>query len=429
MHHSPALLTRPLHRLRILTTSCLLLAFAGSALAKLDIVVANKEGEEPIYVLKDTSSGKVFGTFWDRAKETSDYGFESSIVPDFLWSKDRKYVAVSGGASRSRAVSLYQVTNNSLKEIAVPQLNAEQAAAIDAIADTSAEGTDAVRWQSDGTLLLRFWAAGRVKNENEDPKEENVWADLEITGNKAAIVGTSSEEPSAPPKGMFPNPAPPADQPAPAAAAEAEAFDPKRLVGVHQSIGFNPDGTIYKGTVEIRVVKGVVGLEWKIGNTVSHGNGVLVGSTLGIALDSGLAIYRIVGQSEGISLIGIWSLPGSTATNKDAIVIGNADMTQAQFDIEKFNGKYLSLREVQDSQIEGSATIYGGDFAKKVLWRNGDKTAQCQALALSDGLAVLTPSGLSVYEKHLDNDGNASLVGTALTGKGQTYSETLSPTE
>ncbi len=429
MHHSPALLTRPLHRLRILTTSCLLLAFAGSALAKLDIVVANKEGEEPIYVLKDTSSGKVFGTFWDRAKETSDYGFESSIVPDFLWSKDRKYVAVSGGASRSRAVSLYQVTNNSLKEIAVPQLNAEQAAAIDAIADTSAEGTDAVRWQSDGTLLLRFWAAGRVKNENEDPKEENVWADLEITGNKAAIVGTSSEEPSAPPKGMFPNPAPPADQPAPAAAAEAEAFDPKRLVGVHQSIGFNPDGTIYKGTVEIRVVKGVVGLEWKIGNTVSHGNGVLVGSTLGIALDSGLAIYRIVGQSEGISLIGIWSLPGSTATNKDAIVIGNADMTQAQFDIEKFNGKYLSLREVQDSQIEGSATIYGGDFAKKVLWSNGDKTAQCQALALSDGLAVLTPSGLSVYEKHLDNDGNASLVGTALTGKGQTYSETLSPTE
>lgn len=428
MTHTPALLTRPLHRLRILTTTCLLLTIAGSALAKLDIVAANKESEEPIYVLKDTSSGKVFGTFWDRAKETSDYGFESSIVPDFLWSKDRKYVAVSGGASRSRAVSLYEVTKNSLKQVPVPQLTDEQAAPILAIQDTSAEGTDAVRWQSDGTLLLRFWAAGRVKNENEEPKEENVWADLEITGNKAAIVGTSSEEPSAPPKGMFPNPAPPADQPAPAS-AEEEAFDPKRLVGVHQSIGYNPDGTTYKGTVEIRVVKGVVGLEWKIGNTVSHGNGVLVGSTLGIALDSGLAIYRIVGQSEGISLIGIWSLPGSTATNKDAIVIGNADMTQAQFDIEKFNGKYLSLREVQDGQIEGSATISGGDFAKKVLWSNGGKTTQCQALALGEGLAVLTPSGLSVYEKHLDNDGNASLVGTALTHKGQTYSETLSPAE
>ena len=104
-------------------------------------------------------------------------------------------------------------------------------------------------------------------------------------------------------------------------------------------------------------------------------------------------------------------------------------MTQAKFEAEKLNGKYLSLREVKDSQIEGKATISGGEFAKKVLWTSGDETIKCQALALGDGLVVLTPTGLSVYEKQLDNGGNTTLVGTALTGKGKTYPETLSPTE
>ncbi len=390
--------------------SCCVLSLASSAFAELDIVSASKEGEEPIYVLKDTASGKVFGTFWNREKETSDYGFESSVVPNFVWSEDRKLVAVSGGAPRSQAVSLYQVTKNSLKEIPVPQLTDEQAATILAINDISAEGTEAVGWQPDGSLLLRFWAAGKVKKENETPQAANVWAVLEIAGGKATIASTTLKEPSA-------------------AVVEGEAFDPERLVGVHQSIGRNPDGTAYKGTVEIRVVNGVIGLEWKIGSTVSHGTGVLVGSTLGVALDSGLSIYRIVGQSEGISLIGIWSTAGSAATNADSILLGNADMTQAKFEAEKLNGKYLSLREVNDSQIEGKATISGGEFAKKVLWTSGDETTKCQALALGDGLAVLTPTGLSVYEKQLDNGGNTTLVGTALTGKGKTYPETLSPTE
>ena len=63
------------------------------------------------------------------------------------------------------------------------------------------------------------------------------------------------------------------------------------------------------------------------------------------------------------------------------------------------------------------------------MWTRGDETTKCQALALGEGLAILTPTGLSVYEKQLDNGGNTTLVGTALTGKGKTYPETLSPTE
>jgi len=57
----------------------------------------------------------------------------------------------------------------------------------------------------------------------------------------------------------------------------------------------------------------------------------------------------------------------------------------------------------------------------------GEESTKCQALALGGGLAVLTPSGLSVFEKHLDNEGNASLVGLAVTHEGWIHRETLSP--
>ena len=196
MQPVPLRLSFPPHRFLTLLF-CGLLSLDSSAFAELDIVAANKDGEEPVYVLKDTTTGKVFGTFWNREKDTSDYGFESSVVPDFLWSEDRKLVAVSGGAPRSRVISLYQVTKNSLKEITVPQLTDEQAATILAINDTSAEGTEAVRWQPDGTLLLRFWAASKAMKDNETPQAANVWAVLEINGGKAAITSTTLKDPSA----------------------------------------------------------------------------------------------------------------------------------------------------------------------------------------------------------------------------------------
>lgn len=388
--------------------------------AALDIVSISPEGEEPLYVLKNIDTGTVLGTFWNRAEESSDYGFESSIVPDFLWSEHRDYVAVSGGASRSRAVSLYRVTDESLEPIEVPQLTEEQAAPLLEIDDVSAEGTDAVRWQADGTLLLRFWATGKVTSDTEDPKEINLWATLEIADTAATLASLSQEQPSGPDAN---------DDGGDPGSGEGDGFNPNLLVGVHHVIGRNPDGSEYTGTVEIRVVKGVVGLEWKIGNTVSHGNGVLVGNTLGVALDVGLSIYRLVGQSEGQSLIGRWSAAESDAVGKDTILIGNAEMTDADFPAEEINGTYLSLREVEDGQVEGRVTISGEGVVRDVVWKDGDTSFECKALALSDGLAVLTPDGLSVYQLHLDNDGVSSLVGTALSDEGKKYSASLSPIE
>jgi len=88
--------------------------------------------------------------------------------------------------------------------------------------------------------------------------------------------------------------------------------------------------------VEITVADGVVELEWKIAGAVSHGKGALVGMTLGVALDDGLAVYRLVGQAEGQSLIGIWSGAGfGSVGGEDAILIGNADLTEADFPVRE----------------------------------------------------------------------------------------------
>ncbi|RFC44435.1 MAG: hypothetical protein DVB23_002299 [Verrucomicrobia bacterium] len=378
-------------------------AVHGMAFAALDIVPVNKEGESLVYAVK-TSSGKVLGIFWDQENGTSDYGFESSVVPDFLWSPDRSYVAVTAGASRSRTVTVYKAGENSLKEVSIPhELTGEKAAPLNEITDPVADGMDAVRWQPDGTLLVRFWSAQRLKDDNENQKEANVWADLDVSGAEGKIVGAGSVEPTPEPDGE-------------------ESFDPERLVGTHQVSGRNPDGTNYSGKVEIRVKNGLVLLEWKIGKEVSHGTGLVVGMTLGVALDDGIAVYQIFGQSEGQSLIGFWSLGKSSVTNKEAIRIGSADMEDARVEVEKINGNYVSLREVGDGQVEGNVTISGGEIAKKVAWEVNGRKTMCQGMALGEGLAVITPAGLSVFSKRGD-----SLEGQSLTGKENISQESLIP--
>ncbi len=214
---------------------------------------------------------RLIGTFWSPNDGATDFGFESSIVPDFVWSKDRNYVAVIGGASRNRATSLYKVVGNSLKEIAVPYLSDEQAAPLSEIKNPAAEGIDALRWQPDGTLLLRFWSAETVTGDTEKQKEANVWADLEVNDLQAkdrrhqcgGAIDSSRRHVSQPrascgrdsclATGRQGRPA-----------CGGPAFHCGESRGIHNVVGKNPDGSTYKGTVEIRVVNGVVGLEWKV---------------------------------------------------------------------------------------------------------------------------------------------------------------------
>jgi len=190
-------------------TVCGLFLAAATTFATLDIV---KSGAD--WVVGDTSSGRVLGTFWNPDDSSSDFGYEGgSGKPEFFWSKERQYVAVNGGASRSRQVYLYQVVGKSLKPVEIPGLSDEQAADINALKDVRADGADAVRWQGDDTLLVHFWAVDRVRGDEEEGKKADVWADVEVNDGEAKIVGTSSEQPDAPSsQSSFPNPAPPSGE-------------------------------------------------------------------------------------------------------------------------------------------------------------------------------------------------------------------------
>ncbi len=370
------------------------------ATAALDIIAKGSEDDGPVYVVVDEGTKKVLGTFWNSTDDSSDYGFESSIIPDFKWSPDRRYVAVTAGDARSRTVSLYRATAKSLQPVSIPSLSDDQAAPLNAVADPVADGMEAIRWQPNGTLLLKFWSQPRMTDDRE-PETATVWADLEVDGNQARIVGTSLLEPME--------------------AVPDEEFDLAAYSGTHPVTGMNPSGSTYKGEVTIRVVDGVVNMEWKTSGQISRGRGVLVGMTLGVALDNGLAIYRIFGQSEGISLIGFWATSGSTTPGREAIRIGNADMTEATFAPKNLNGTYTFLREVSHGQLEGTVVISGGEIAKSISWQTGNaKPLKGQGLAVDDALAILTPAGLSV----LENPGE-SLEGMFLTKDGTLQPESL----
>lgn len=97
-------------------------------------------------------------------------------------------------------------------------------------------------------------------------------------------------------------------------------------------------------------------------------------------------------------------------------------MEDALVEAERVNGEYRSLREVADGQVEAGVTISGGENAKKVVWESNGKKVTCQGLALGEGLAILTPSGLSVYSKRGD-----SFEGQSVTGKGKISQESLIP--
>jgi len=410
----------------------------GTATVGIDIVQTKPGDENTPYVVKNTTTGRVIGTFWNPETETSDFDFSSGEAPQFFWSEDRNVVAVNNRDANGRwgDVNLYRVTGQTLEAIPMPNLPNEQGDELATVRamNLACDITAAVRWQPDGTLLVRYEVASRETDRKPQVTKE-LWADIALEGGSAKVVGTSTMEPSTPPTGMFPNPAPPAgetlasQQASASAPAPEEEFSATRLVGVHQVIGKNPDGSSYKGTVEIQVVNGVVGLEWKTGDNVAHGQGLLVGKTLGVAVDNGLAVYRMFGQAEGQSLIGLWCNADSSKTNAEVILVGNADMTSANIDPEPFNGRYLAQLGEGKGEVEGTVTVSGKAAAKSLTWNIDGETTRSQGLAVGDGFAVLTPTGLAVFGTDGNRKDKVSLVGRALSGDGETSNASLNRTK
>jgi hypothetical protein len=177
-----------------------LLLTAAPAFAGLDIVQTRPSDDASPYVLQDTATGKVLGTFWNPETEGSDYGFSSGQAPEFFWSPDRAYVAVNDRDNNGRwgGVSLYRASHDTLTPVQIPELPAGSADALEAVRakQLACDITTAVRWQSNGTLLLKYFAASR-ETDTEPQVEASLWAAVEVRGDTARIVATSPVEPPA----------------------------------------------------------------------------------------------------------------------------------------------------------------------------------------------------------------------------------------
>ncbi len=213
-------------------------------------------------------------------------------------------------------------------------------------------------------------------------------------------------------------------------AADEHSFDVASLEGTHAVSGRNPDGSPYQGEVTVRVKDRLVLMQWKIGEREMFGTGVVEGMTLGVALQGGVAIYGAVPQAEGMSLVGLWLQEGSGAASEETIFVGNADATDAQFEVAAFNGTYTALRETADgSQDEERMIIAGEDIVKTLTVGSGERVQKAEGLALGDGLAAITPDGLMVLNLRGGNEGRKDLSGVMVMGDGSVSSVSLVPAE
>jgi len=91
------------------------------------------------------------------------------------------------------------------------------------------------------------------------------------------------------------------------AAADAKAD----LPGVYQCAGTNPDGSSYKGVVEIAKVEGTYRVRWTLGDDLSIlGVGILSNGVFAVSYFGG-APAVVVYKLDGNRLIGEWTMGGA----------------------------------------------------------------------------------------------------------------------
>jgi hypothetical protein len=216
----------------------------------------------------------------------------------------------------------------------------------------------------------------------------------------------------------------------PAGAVEGHSFDVASLEGTHAVSGRNPDGSAYQGEVTVRIKDGLVLMQWKIGENEMSGTGVVLGMTLGVALQGGVAVYGAVPQAEGLSLVGFWSREGSGEASEETILVGQADVNDARFEVGAFNGTYTALRELADgSQEEVRMVIAGEDVVKTLTVGSGERVQKAEGLALGEGLAAITPDGLMVLNLRGGQEVEKELSGVMVTGDGSVSAVSLVPQE
>jgi hypothetical protein len=392
------------------------------------------------------NDGEPAGVFWNPKTAASDVKFVAmkGEEPKIFWNKSHRYLAANGGTARDRQLYLYLVDGKDWSSVETKSLSAGQLAPLKAIGKWEASGTEAVRWVRATTLLMRVWAKGT------NGKTASILAVLEIDGDKAEVAETSAEEPAgettaeettepdatAEARAEEPVESEDASSAAierkrrdadePAARSSTATIKAAQLVGEHPYTGKNPDGSAYRGTVAIRAKGGLLLFQWKVGDSATHGTGLLEGSTVGVALESGVAIYQAVPNNGGISLIGLWKTENGKEAADEVIFIGEAEQTDGKFAIRDIDGEWDFRREAGDDEaITGTVKISGGDVVKKLRWQLPSGRMAGEGLLLADGLAVITEEGLAVYS--ITGGRKERFAGRSVNGKSQIFEETLTP--
>ncbi len=206
-------------------------------------------------------------------------------------------------------------------------------------------------------------------------------------------------------------------------AESSRRSDPTTLEGEHVCQGTNPDGTPYEGTVRIRLKKGLVLMEWTIGDKKTYGTGLLEGRTLGLALEDGVAIYQIVSQAGGRALVGLWAAQGAESACDEVIFLGETGVQATKFSIEAINGKYLVKRGKVDGQV---VTVSGGNVVKRIDLGKG---IVAEGLLLGDGFTMITPEGVSVFQVLSAKGGKILLKGDSVTAGANVVPTALVPSD
>lgn len=193
-----------------------------------------------------------------------------------------------------------------------------------------------------------------------------------------------------------------------------DGISPAQLVGLHRWVDDSLGDEKIEGIVNIEADKdGVLTLEWHIGSRGRNsGTGILVGNILGVLKADGLAIYQVVGQAAGISLVGIWKREEEDWVGRETILIGEPDIETMAFEIVPMNGSYRTVRLVSDGEITGTASIRGGDFVKSVKWQISEMVSESAGLALGDGIVITSDFGFTVL--NVQSGDQSSLAGVSL---------------
>ncbi|PTX95304.1 hypothetical protein DB345_13585 [Spartobacteria bacterium LR76] len=390
---------------------------ATTLFACLDVQTSGAPGERRYYIVDNGNPNRAIGLLWDEKARESEYAYfaEGDVTPEFFWSPDRAYLAVNGGSVHDRQLFIYRVSKRDIDAVTIQPMTKRQTAAIEKLrGNIVADGIEAVGWTADRSLELRIWASS-IDPLHSDSAPVDLSANLEVDALLAKVTNVSERKPEAGDEN---------------GEARSVPIDASSLVGEFPCWGVDPaDGRIYEGAVRIDAHGNIVTMEWNCGGQVTQGRGLLIGTTLGVSREGGLALYQIVPQAEGKTLVGVWSSENSERAGSETIRIGSPEQPSFRFSPARINGNYVGTLQGQPGvHVSAKVAVTGDDTLKSVKVTTDGTVVQGRGLLLANSFATAVSGGVGVFQ--VEGEGrDLRLDGRFIDRSGNTRPASLAPAE